>query len=394
MQHRLPPDQFLSTCKSLEAVARCGPISMASIARQAGLTPQATADAISELLARGWVRETGNRGTSAAGQRCPIYEAAPDAAAIAVADLGGTNVRTAISDLSGTIRSQRQATTDPRGGRHVVRQIASLCRESAERLGVPFSHVRIAVVGVPGVPDRHTGRVRMAPNIRGLDSFDVRSALREALGVEAILENDVNAALLGEHWAGGSQDIDDLVYVKVGTGIGAGILCNGAVVRGFKGAGGQISAIPLGADPEEPESLRAGALERVTAGAGIRSRFRALTGRDAEVATIFARSADGDAAASLALEEAAGHLARALGATCAMIDPERIILGGSIGCRQEFVDRVSAALARIHPAPAPIIPETPDFEAALLGCTHLGLENLSASLLLGDIVESAASEPT
>ena len=383
MQDRLPSRRLDSVSAALEVVARSSPISLADIARQSGLAPEATRESLEPMLVHGWIREC--TGTSSGNHRgSPFYEIVPEAASIAVVDLGGTNVRAAISDLAGRFPSQVRETTDHRGGIHAVKQVARLCRSAAKREGISFQQVRVAAVGVPGVPDRGTGRVRMAPNIHGLDEFDVRAALQELLGVEALLENDVNVALLGERWAGGSQSVNDLVHVKVGTGIGAGILCNGTLVRGFNGAGGQISAMPIGADPEEAESLRAGALERVTAGAGIRARYRTLSGRHADVATIFDRAADGDAAAKRALDEASGHLARALAATCAMIDPEKIILGGSIGCRAEIICRVETILARIHPAPAPVAAETPDFEAALLGCAYLGLQHLAASLLQED----------
>ncbi len=383
MHDRLPPDQLHATCKTMEAVARCGPVRQADIVRRTGLPPGLVSDALSELLSRGWIHEPGG-GALGASLANVTYEEAPEAAAIAVVDLGGTNVRVAISDWSGNLRSQHRQSTDPRGGVHVTQQVAQLCRSASEHDGIPFGRVGIAAVGVPGVPDRETGRVRMAPNIDGLDRFDVRAALHGALGIDTVLENDVNAALLGEHWAGENRGIDNLVYVNVGTGLGAGILCNGALIRGFKGAAGQISAVPIGADPEDPESLRAGALERVTAGAGIRRHYQALSGSDANVAAIFDRAADGDSAAMAALDEAARNIALGLGATCAMIDPEKIILGGSIGCRREIVDRVAATLARIHPDPAPVVPETPDFEAALLGCAHLGLQHLAASLF-GDL---------
>ena len=391
MQDRLPSLRRDDICRVLEAVARNGPLSVADIARQAGLAPAAARETLAAMRNHGWIRESG-RTASGVNRGRPDHVLVPEAAAIAVVDLGGTNVRAAISDLAGHFPSQVRESTDHRGGIHAVRQVARLCRRAAEHAGIPFRRVRVAAVGVPGVPERATGRVRMAPNIHGLDAFDVPAALQESLGIDAILENDVNVALLGERWAGGSQAIDDLVYVKVGTGIGAGVLCNGALVRGCKGAGGQISAMPIGADPEEAESLRAGALERVTAGAGIRARYRALSGRTAEVAAIFDRAADGDAAAARALDEASGHLARALAATCAMIDPEKIILGGSIGCRAEIIDRVTATLARIHPAPAPVAAETPDFESALLGCAFLGIQHLAASLLQQDRTVPGVSE--
>ena len=364
------------TGRALEVLVRDSPLDAAELARRAELTQVEAAAAIAWLLTSGLVRDTVRDASPGAG----ALDVDPGAAAFAVVDLGGSNVRAAIADLTGNLLSREREPTDPRGGMHVVEQVAALCHRATRLAGLPRSRIRAAAVGVPGVPAPDSGSIRMAPNIDGLDCFDVRTALSEAIGVDTVLENDVNAALLGECWAGDSKGIRDLVYVKVGTGIGAGILCNGEVVRGFRGAGGQISAMPFGADPEDAESLRAGALERVTAGKGIVAHYRAFSGIDFAATAIFDRAASGDAAAITALEEASRFLALALGATCALTDPERIVLGGSIGRRQEIVERVSAGLARIHPDPATVVAETPGFEAALLGCLRLCLLQLSAAL--------------
>ena len=311
-------------------------------------------------------------------------------AVIAVVDLGGTRVRAALArppaaaDPAGCLGTVLRADTDPRGGRAVARQVADLCRRAAAADGVPPDRIRVAALGVPGVPDPDTGRIRMAPNIDGLAALDLRAAVGDELGCPVRLENDVNVALLGECRGGDHRGARDLVYVKLGTGIGAGILSHGRLVRGARGGGGQISAVPIGADPEAAESLRAGALERATAGAGIRARYRRLSGEDRAVAEIFDRARAGEAAAARTLDEAAGFLARALGAACALLDPELVLLGGSIGRRRGMLERVDTALRRIHPAPAPVRAETAGLEAALLGCAVLGAEHLAGEHLAGE----------
>ena len=137
MQDRLPSRRLDHACKALEAVARGGPISLANIAHRTGLSPEAASEAMEPMRMQGWLRESG-RTASSTHRDSPGYEIVPEAASIAVVDLGGTNVRAAISDLTGRLPSQVRESTDHRGGIHAVRQVARLCRSAAEQEGIPF----------------------------------------------------------------------------------------------------------------------------------------------------------------------------------------------------------------------------------------------------------------
>ncbi len=378
MHERLSPHRFAAAARTLEILAGDGPLAPSELACRGGLALPEASLALERFLTRGLVRLAPG---AAADRAEPRYRTVPEAVAVAVVDLGGTSVRAAVASPDGALGPQLREPTDARGGVFVATQVARLCRQAAERAAIPFDRVRAAAVGVPGVPVPADGSVRMAPNIAGLDGFDVRSSIAEALGVDVVLENDVNMDALGESWVGACRGVRDLVYVKVGTGIGAGVLSGGELVRGAGGAAGQLSAVPVGADPEDAESLRAGALERAAAGKGIRAGYRALSGREAEADEIFERALAADPAALAALDEAARALALGLGAVCSLLDPERIVLGGSIGARAEFLDRVRRGMRRIHPAPAPVSAETRGFEAALLGCLRLGLRQVAMSAL-------------
>src|SRR5690606_37026107 len=153
-------------------------------------------------------------------------ELVPSAAYIAAVDLGGTKVRVAICDLSSHVLSEVTEPTHPAGGKAVVEQIAALCWTAADKSGVPRAKLRIVVVGAPGAPQLETGRVLLAPNIAGFDQMDVASALEAALGFEAMIENDVNLAVLGESWLGVGQGIDNLAFIALGTGVGSGLMLN------------------------------------------------------------------------------------------------------------------------------------------------------------------------
>jgi len=352
------------------ALAAAGPMSPGVPAAQ---TERPRSDPAGRQRERGWI------GRRNVGADAEVSQTVPATAAVATVDLGGTSLRVAVGDPAGRLHGKEKEPTDRQGGMAVVRQVARLCRGAAFRAGIADGRIKAAVAGVPGVPDPETGRIRMAPNIDGLDEFDVRAALADALGVDVLLENDVNVALLGEAWQGGHRGKRDMLHVKLGTGVGAALLCNGALVRGHRGAAGQIGSVPIGADPEDPESLRAGALERATGGRGIREGYRRRTGRAASVAEIFRRANDGEAEAAETLDKTADLLARGFGAVAALLAPECILLGGSIGEREEFRARVQARLGRIHPAPPPVLPETPGLESALLGCLFLGLQHVAGA---------------
>ena len=199
---------------------------------------------------------------------------------------------------------------------------------------------RLPSSAFPGVYDPKTGAVLMAPNIVGIDQFDLAAAVHKRLGIEVFVENDVNLAALGEHWLGNRREHDNFVYISVGTGIGAGVVVGGKLLRGTIGAAGEIGFLPFGADPFEAESLKVGALERVTATSAIVGSYLELSGRESDVPGVFDAAGAGDVAAQETLDRVARQIARAAAAIAAIVDPSLIVVGGSIGTRTELLERI------------------------------------------------------
>jgi predicted NBD/HSP70 family sugar kinase/biotin operon repressor len=369
----------LSLCTTMQAVIHCGPISRASIAKQTGLSKQTVSEIIRILEDEGWVRETG-RTSGHVGRTATTYELVPDSAFMAAVDLGGTKLRVAIVDLAGTVLSELVEPTDSKGGTAIARQIGRLVRQAADNGAVDLARIRQTVVGCPGVPDQRTGRIHFAPNITGVDAIDFRTAVETELGTPVLLENDVNLAVLGEQWLGAGQGIDHLVFIALGTGVGAGIVVNGALLRGATGAAGELGYLPFGADPFEAESFRVGAFERATATQGIRAEFARLTGRSIDVPAIFDAAAAGDAHAKSVLDHVARHMAKAIAALGAIVAPEVVVLGGSIGARAEIVAATRIELARCFPFPVRVEPSRLGNHAAISGAVAIGLTELHSAL--------------
>lgn len=369
-----------------------GAVSRASIAKQTGLSKQTISEVMRQLEDDGWVRETG-RTSGHVGRTAVTYEIVPSAAYIGAVDLGGTKVRVAICDLACRVIGEIFEPTHRDGGAAIIAQIARLMQAVAERCNIEMAKLRIAVVGVPGAPQADTGRVLLAPNIAGFDEMDVASALETALGCDVMLENDVNLAVLGESWLGAGQGLDNLAFIALGTGVGSGLMLNGQLVRGANNAAGELGFLPFGADPFEPESLRAGAFERQVASHGILTRFRDLAGEDQSVPSIFEKANEGEPCAVAVLDETARLLARGIGAIASITNPDKVILGGSIGSRAELVARVKAVLPACFPYPVVVEASELGDHAALVGATAIGLNHLHNSLFGAETPEARISLP-
>jgi predicted NBD/HSP70 family sugar kinase len=376
----------------MEAIVQGGPISRASIAKQTGLSKQTISEIVRVLEHEGWVQETG-RTSGHVGRSAVTYELVYDAAHIVAVDIGATKVRVALTDLACQIFAEEFAPTDPRGGHFLVDQIVALAFRAAAREGIPREKIRLGVIGVPGAPDEATGRILLAPNIAGFDDFDVVGALEAAFGFDVMVENDVNLAVLGENWQGRGQGIDNLAYVALGTGIGCGLMVGGQLVRGASNAAGEMGFLPIGADPFAAESLRSGAFERVVGTYAIINRYTALSGGRIGVPEIFEKAAAGEGNALAVLDETARFLAQGIAAIAALANPEKVILGGSIGLRPEILSRVQALLPQCFPYPLDVEAGELGPRAAIIGAAAIGLGHLHNMLFGADAPEGRISLP-
>ena len=356
----------MSQSTVIQAIANYGPISRASVSKMTGLSKQTVSEIVASLEEDGWVRTVGQT-EGHIGRRAVVYDLSPTAATIASVDLGGTKLRVALCDLTGVVLSELVEPTEKSGGKAVLKQIARMVRLIASSKGNSYTDLHVAVVGVPGVPDPKGGTIKLAPNIFGIDQYDLAEELRALLDVEVFVENDVNLAAIGEHWMGNQGEHDSLAYVSVGTGIGAGLVLGGSLLRGSFGAAGEIGFLPFGADPFEAESLTVGALERRTATEAIVEGYFTRSGEQKSVPEVFEAAAAADQNALTTLDDVAIQIARAVVSIVAVIDPSTVVIGGSIGARDELLARIIHHAERCYPRSIKIEKSRLGNHAALAG---------------------------
>lgn len=363
----------------IERLLRDGSVSRAEIARGTGLSKQTISEVMRDLERDGWVVEDGQVQGSV-GRSAVTYALRPDAAFVLGIDIGGTKLHIALADMQGTVVAESIEPTTNQGGAAVVAQIGRMADALLTQANVAQQRLRGAVMGSPGIVDPTSGAIVIAPNIAGLDSLDVRTALRERLGVDVAIENDVNLAAVGEHWRGNSRQSRSFAFIAVGTGIGMGVFADGQLIRGARGAAGEIAYLPLGGDPYDARGHRLGTLETAAASAGIAARYAGLGGApDLTVREIFDRL-DSDEAARVTIDEVGRVIATAILAVHSVLDPEIVVLGGSIGARPELKLRIEAHLERCMREPVKIELSALGTRATLIGAIGGAIDGVHRAL--------------
>ncbi len=165
-------------------------------------------------------------------------------------DLGGTNLRIAAVDENGTLLEKVTTGTQVKRGRDYV--ITEMC-DAIRALSAKFEgslKMMGAGIGVPGIIDKRTGMLRKSPNLPGWLDYPVRDEIERRLSSPVFLENDANAAALGENWLGAAKGMDDMCMITLGTGVGGGIVQRQRIWDGMTGMAGELGHITV--DPDGP----------------------------------------------------------------------------------------------------------------------------------------------
>jgi len=317
-----------------ERIRLLGPVSRPQLAEATGLSKPTISLALADLERCGLVRHVGQRAGSS-GRAALLYEMRPDAGWVIGIDVGRAWLRVALANLAGEVVLRRQERSESREAQRLVAQIARQASAVAVEAGLSYDDVTYTVIGSPGVVEPGSGAMHLAPNLSGWSGPGVLEALRERLGDSLTVENDINLAALGEQAHGLGKGVANFVFISVGTGIGMGIVIDGQLYRGAGGAAGEIGFLPLAdRDPASDEGARRGhgSLESVASAdaivasakrLGMKGKFSAKDVFDA------ARTQDKRALSAVRIE--AEHLARAVAAVTAVLDPELVVLGGGVG---------------------------------------------------------------
>jgi predicted NBD/HSP70 family sugar kinase len=367
----------------LSVIRRSGGITRNQLMAQTGLGRSTVAQRVDALLARDLVREEAG-GISTGGRPPTTLVFNPRAALILAADLGATHSRLAVTDLSGVPQQERRGDIAIAAGPDaVLKWVVDSFDEMLEAAGRPADQVGAIGVGVPGPVEFASGRPVSPPIMPGWDRVPIPERLQERFPVPVLVDNDVNIMALGEHLRSWPQ-LSDMLYVKVGTGIGCGIITGRAIYRGAQGAAGDIGHIRLAShDDVICECGNVGCLEAI---AGGRALVRALRAVGHEISTsrdVVALVRAHDLEAVRLVRQAGRDLGEVLAGLVNALNPELIVIGGDVagaheqlfaGIR-EIVYQRSTALATRN---LQIVPSHLDDRAGIIGAAGMATEHLLA----------------
>ncbi|WP_129789190.1 ROK family protein [Promicromonospora panici] len=346
-----------------------------------GQSRSTIATRIDALMSTGLIGPAGTAG-STGGRRPATFAFQPGARAVLAVDLGATHARLAVTDLASTVVAATDAPLSIAAGPDVVLPwVVRAGRELLDAAGRDVDDLAALGIGLPGPVEHSTGRPINPPIMPGWDDVDVPGLLGAELGVDVLVDNDVNIMALGEHRAAWPQ-VSDLLLVKVSTGIGAGIIADGALRRGAQGAAGDIGHMVVpGADHVPCRCGNTGCLEAVASGQAVAAALSAQGLEAADSADVVALVRSKGLAASQAVRQAGRDIGGVLASCVSMLNPSVIVIGGIVadagehliaGIR-EAVYRRSLPLATQH---LRIVTSRARVGAGVLGASAMAIDHV------------------
>jgi glucokinase-like ROK family protein len=224
---------------------------------------------VARLVEKGLLAEKG-LAQSYGGRRSSLLGIPPSAGLIAAVDIGATSIDVALTTLGGELLARRGEPADVRDGPlPTLDRVKLLLSELLDEQAANARDVLAIGVGVPGPVEQASGLLTVPPIMPGWDRFPIREAFAGEYAAPVFVDNDVNVMALGEHWGGVAKGVDDMIFVKIGTGIGSGIIIGGRLHRGTQGCAGDFGHICV--DPAGPlcSCGNAGCLEAMAAAPAI-----------------------------------------------------------------------------------------------------------------------------
>lgn len=359
------------------------PRTRASLVAETGQSRSTVAARIDALRSVGLLAPAGEA-TSTGGRPPSTFAFDPGARIVLGVDLGATHARIAVTDLAGEpITQVDEPLNIADGPDRVLSWVAETGNKLVIQAGRRMDELAGIGIGLPGPVDHSTGQPVNPPIMPGWGGSDVPAELHARLGVPVMVDNDVNIMALGEHRTM-TPDVDDLLFVKVATGIGAGIIMDGQLRRGAQGAAGDLGHVTVPGAEEIPcRCGNTGCLEAVAGGGAIAARLREGGSAVESTYEIVDLVRSGDVAAGQAVRQAGRNIGSVLAASVSLLNPARIVVGGILagagehllaGIREVVYQR-SLPLATQH---LRITPSEAGPQAGIVGAATLVIEQYLA----------------
>jgi predicted NBD/HSP70 family sugar kinase len=378
----------LNRGRVINALREHGMVSRAEIARRTGLSRSTVSSLISELQSDGLVVEREEPGAAHGeqGGRPPILLAFDASAGAALGiDFGHSHVRVAVSDLSSNILAERAAPMDIDHASHEGLDVAlELIGEALAEAGVDRSRVIGAGLGLPGPIDQADGVTGSSAILPGWVGLAAGEEMRRRLDVPVSVDNDANLGALAEFTHGAGRGATDLVYLKVSSGIGAGLILGGRLYRGAGGMAGEIGHVLVDPEGAVCRCGNRGCLETAASSGALIELLRRSHG-ELTVAEMLQLAHDGDLGCRRVIADAGRVVGSAAAFVFNMLNPQRLVVGGDLAEAGDLLlDGVRGSL-RLAALPAAVehaavVPGVLGERAQVLGALALAVGEAGAVL--------------
>jgi len=322
------PGNLLALIRSGEANTR------GQLILETGLARSTVAQRVESLLGSGLVVETG--GAESTGGRPPkLLGFNVDAGVVLAADLGATHSRVAVANLGAESLAEATAEIDiNRGPDQVLEWLADVFEGLLAESGHSVDDVKGVGIGLPGPVDFDRGMAVNPPIMAGWHEFPVADRFRDLFNVPVLVDNDVNIMALGEQWVMRPR-VDDFVYLKVGTGIGSGLILGGQIRRGAHGAAGDIGHVQASSEDISCRCGNNGCLEAAAGGAALASVLSETHPGVNGSRDVVKLVQQGENDAIRAVRDAGRLIGHVLATIVNLLNPALIIIGGDMAVAEQ-----------------------------------------------------------
>lgn len=378
----------------VRAVRMAGSLTQAEIARTTGLSAATVSNIVRELKDGGTVEVTP---TSSGGRRARAVSLSADAGIVVGVDFGHSHLRVAIGNLAHKVLTEDAEPIDvDASSSEGFDRAEQLVHRLVEASGISPSKVIGVGLGVPGPIDIGTGVLGSTAILPGWAGTNPRDELASRLGVPVYVDNDANLGALGEQVWGAGQGAADLAYIKVASGVGAGLVINGQIYRGPGGTAGEIGHITLDESGPVCRCGNRGCLETFTAARYVLPLLYPSHGTELTMARVVRLAGEGDPGCRRVIADIGRHIGSGVASLCNLLNPSRVVLGGDLADAGDLVlDPVRDSVARYAIPSAgrqlKAVPGELGSRAEVLGALALVLSEMGEATLLD--AASAAAQP-
>jgi predicted NBD/HSP70 family sugar kinase len=316
----------------VDALRRRGAASRSDLAQLTGLSRTTIGTLIADLQARGLVVEHSDGERQPGRGRPPVFLRLDRSAGVAVGiDFDHDRVRVALADLSSTVLGEDCTEIDvDHSASDAIEAAVEIVEALRAAAGIEQAQLVGAGVGLPGPIDRRTGTVGSAVILPGWAGLRARDTLARRLGLRVEVDNDANLGALAEASFGAGRGLSDIVYVRLGSGLGAGLVIGGRLHHGAAGLAGEIGHVQVRADGVVCRCGNRGCLETIASEGAIRTLLRPGRGDDLTRRELLDLVAAGDFGATRVVNDAGRAIGRVLADLCNAVNPEAIVVGGEL----------------------------------------------------------------